>query len=275
MSWRTPSAVGTKSSGRIGLNARRFFWSFSVVGQSLDLFSTNLNHQLTVYFSPVLDTMSAGTDAMLQSWDGLEVYAFPPFALVHQVLLRLRQSRGVSMTLVAPFWPQKIWFPELLDLLVAFPTHWDLLHQPHFHCLHQNLCVATVQRAARRQGLSSAVARQLVFCRRRSTRLNYQSKWSIYRSWCCCHGRSVSRPSIAKILDFLLFLRRQRSLSYSNISGFGSMLSTVFHFSLPELSSSSIIRDLLRSLRLERPSVPLRAPPWDLSCSSFSSLFFL
>ena len=60
-------------------------WSVSV-----DLFSTNLNHQLPVYFSPVLDPMSAGTDAMLQSWNDLEVYAFPPFALVHPVLLKLR-----------------------------------------------------------------------------------------------------------------------------------------------------------------------------------------
>ena len=125
--------------------------------------------------------------------------------------------------------------------------------------------MATIQRAARRQGLSPAVAGQLAFCRRHSTRLNYQSKWSIYCSWCRSHDRSVSCPSIAKISDFLLFLRRQRSLSCSNISGFRSMLSAVFRFSLSELSSSSIIRDLLRSFRLERPSVPLRAPPWDLS----------
>ena len=113
-------------------------WSVSV-----DLFSTNLNYQLPVYFFPVLDPMSAGTDAMFQAWDVLEVYACPPFALVHQVLFKLRQSRGVSMTFVALFWPQKIWFPELLDLLVdvpvAFPMLRDLLHQPHFHRLHQNL----------------------------------------------------------------------------------------------------------------------------------------
>ena len=43
------------------------------------------------------------------------------------------------------------------------------------------------------------------------------------------------------------------------------MLSAVFHFSLPELSSSSVIRDLLQSFRLERHSLSVRAPPWDLS----------
>ena len=103
----------------------------------------SLNHQLPVYFSPILNPMSAGTDAMLQAWDGLEVYAFPPFAVIPQILLKLRQSQGISMTLVTPFWPQKIWFLELLDLLVevpvVLPLRRDLLCQPHFHRLHQNL----------------------------------------------------------------------------------------------------------------------------------------
>ena len=43
------------------------------------------------------------------------------------------------------------------------------------------------------------------------------------------------------------------------------MLSVVFHFSLPELSSSAVLKDLLWSFRLEQPSIPVRAPPWDLS----------
>ena len=115
-------------------------WSITI-----DLFATSLNHQLPVYFSPVLDPQSVGTDAMLQPWDGLEVYAFPPFALIHQVLRKLRQSHRVQMTLIAPFWPQRVWFPDLLELLVevpvALPTRQDLLRQPHFHHFHRSLHV--------------------------------------------------------------------------------------------------------------------------------------
>ena len=43
------------------------------------------------------------------------------------------------------------------------------------------------------------------------------------------------------------------------------MLSSVFRFSLPEVSSSIILKDLLRSFKIERPINPNRAPPWDLS----------
>ena len=47
------------------------------------------------------------------------------------------------LTLIAPFWPQRDWFLDLLELLsdipVALPGRKDLLRQPHFHRFHQNL----------------------------------------------------------------------------------------------------------------------------------------
>ena len=101
--------------------------------------------RLPVYFSPVVDPQSAGTDAVMQPWDGLQAYAFPPFGLLHRVLSKVRQSRGLELTLVAPFWPLRPWFPDLLELLVAVPVFLplqkDLLRQPHFHRFHQNLPV--------------------------------------------------------------------------------------------------------------------------------------
>ena len=112
---------------------------------TIDLFATSMNARLPVFFSPIADPMSAGTDAMAQSWDGLQAYAFPPFGLLPCVLAKVRQSRGLELTLVAPFWPQHPWFPDLLELLVAVPVvlplRKDLLRQPHFHRFHQNLPV--------------------------------------------------------------------------------------------------------------------------------------
>ena len=64
--------------------------------------------------------------------------------------------------------------------------------------------------------------------------------------------------------DFLLFLRRSLSLSYSSIALYRSMLSGVFRFILPELSSHFVLHDLLRSFRLERALPSSRVPPWDL-----------
>ena len=88
---------------------------------TVDLFATSLNYRLQVYFAPLQDPMSAGTDAFLQSWNGLQAYAFPPFSLVRQVINKLRSSLSLEMTLIAPFWPQKEWFPDLLESLVEPP----------------------------------------------------------------------------------------------------------------------------------------------------------
>ena len=65
---------------------------------TLDLFASSLYHRCGVFFAPVLDPMAVGTDAMLQSWDHLMAYAFPPFSLILQVLVKLWGSQGVSPT---------------------------------------------------------------------------------------------------------------------------------------------------------------------------------
>ena len=109
----------------------------------IDLFATSLTARLPVYFSPASDPRAAGTDALLQSWDDLQAYAFPPVAIIRRVLLKLRSSRNCELTLIAPFWPQRDWFPDLLELLSDVPVtlsgRRDLLRQPHFHRFHLNL----------------------------------------------------------------------------------------------------------------------------------------
>ena len=125
-------------------------------------------------------------------------------------------------------------------------------------------CLAYIQRSARHSGFSAAVVRQLTLCRRRSTRVNYQAKWAVYRSWCRRHGHSISRPTVSKVADLLLYLHRSLSLSYSSIASYHSMLSGVFRFILPELSSRFVLHVLLCSFRLERPLPSPRVPPWDL-----------
>ena len=93
----------------------------------------------------------------------------------------------------------------------------------------------------------------------------YQARWSIYREWCHSNGHSVSRPTLAKVADFLYWLRYTRGLSVSSLRGYRSVLSAVFRFHLPSLSSDPVIRDLLRSFRLSSAERVLRPPAWDLS----------
>ena len=110
---------------------------------TVDLFVTSLNHRLQVYFSPMADPQVAAVGALVQSWDNLQAYAFPPFSLLQRVFSKVRGSHNLELTLVAPFWPLRPWFADLLDLLVEVPVllplRQDLLRQPHFHQFHGNL----------------------------------------------------------------------------------------------------------------------------------------
>ena len=129
----------------------------------------------------------------------------------------------------------------------------------------QASCLETLQRFTRTAGFSSAVAEQSSLARRHSSRAVYQVRWSIYRSWCRERGHSVSRPTLAKVADFLYWLRFTRGLSVSSLRGYPSVLSAVFRFHLPSLSSDQVIRDLFRSFRLSSGERVLRPPAWDLS----------
>ena len=248
-------------------------WSLNItVFQSLcrlwpvqiNLFATSTNHRCLIYFSPYRDPQLAGTDAFLQSWDGLQAYAFPPFAIIPRVLAKLRKSRGTELTLVAPHWAQRPWFPDLLQLSLAppviLPDRLDLLLLPRsrlrYPGLHRlRLHAWRLRKFTRAAGFSSAVAEHSSLALR----------WSVYRSWCHSHGHSVSRPSLAKVADFLTWLRSSRRLSVSSIRGYGSMLSAVFRFHLPSFSLDPVLRDLFRSFKLSSAERVLCPPAWDLA----------
>ena len=166
------------------------------------------------------DLQALGTDAFLHSWDSLLAYGFPPWALIPQVLRKLCSSFGVLMTLIAPYWPQRPWFPDLnlvVDSPVALPSCPNLLNQPHFHRRHlgiHRLSFHTwrLQQFARAEVFSARVAAQVGFARRCSSWTNYQIKWSVYHRWCHSKGHSISRPSMSKVADFLFWLCRSKNL---------------------------------------------------------------
>ena len=89
------------------------------------------------------DPQAVFEDAFRHPWDDLDLYAFPPFPLVGRVIARVRESSHVAMTLVAPLWPEKEWFADLLLLLTQPPLAlpwWDsLLRQPHCNLFHQGV----------------------------------------------------------------------------------------------------------------------------------------
>ena len=242
---------------------------------SIDLFATCLNAKLPLYCSLVPDPQAVFEDAFRHPWDDLDLYAFPPFALVGRVIARVQQSSRVAMTLVAPLWPEKEWFADLLLLLTQPPLVlpcWDrLLRQPHCNLFHQGAPraepsrVATLQRHYRKSGFSGRAARVLSGVLRESSSRLYQSRWKIFCGW--CRGRSVApvNASVPVVVDFLIHLRQDKGLSVSAVKGYCSALNSVLALKGRDLAASREITTLLRSFARSVNPVELRPPAWDVS----------
>ena len=152
----------------------------------IDLFATSLTARLPVYFSPASDSRAAGTDALLQPWDNLQAYAFPPIAIIRRVLVKLRSSRNCDLTHRSILASEGM-VPGPSGTVVRC-SHRTVKSKrssktaplpplPSKSAYASADCMATIKRFARQAGFSSTVAGQLVFCRRQSTRLNYQARW--------------------------------------------------------------------------------------------------
>lgn len=107
----------------------------------IDLFATRYNFKVRTFFSPVPDDLALGVDAFSHSWDGLLAYAFPPVAVVPELLRKFRQS-DCQLVLVAPRWPKQHWYPDLLSRLIdhprEIPLSRHLLKQPRSSIYHLN-----------------------------------------------------------------------------------------------------------------------------------------
>ena len=241
---------------------------------SIDLFATCLNAKLPLYCSLVPDPKAVFEDAFRHPWDDLDLYAFPPFALVGRVIARVQQSSRVAMTLVAPLWPEKEWFADLLLLLTQPPLAlpcWDkLLRQPHCSLFHQgvhslNLHGWRLKRHYRKSGFSGRAARVLSGVLRESSSRLYQSRWKIFCGW--CRGRSVApvNATVPVVVDFLIHLRQDKGLSVSAVKGYCSALNSVLALKGRDLAGFREITTLLRSFARSVNPVELRPPAWDVS----------
>ena len=107
------------------------------------------------------------------------------------------------------------------------------------------------------------MARRLGSAKRASSIANYRSKWSNIVFGVGRKGIQ-SPPTVAKVVDYLLWLWEVKGLSLFSVKSHCSMLSAVFRFKLPELGEHHVLRDLLSSFSVERPRISRVLPSWDL-----------
>ena len=107
----------------------------------VDLFASHLNHKLPLYVSPVPDPKAWDIDALNINWTGLTAYAYPPTALLHRVIQKIRQCYCLIIA-IAPGWPEMPWFWDLVQLSTVIPLQLPvsttLLKQSHSYVFHSN-----------------------------------------------------------------------------------------------------------------------------------------
>ena len=100
---------------------------------SVDLFASRTNAQLPVYCSWRADPTAWAVDALSISWAGLYPYLFPPFTLIPACLDKISREE-VSALMIAPVWPNQLWFPQLLRRLrgppILLPHTQDIISDP-------------------------------------------------------------------------------------------------------------------------------------------------
>ena len=108
----------------------------------VDLFATRFNHKLPRFVPPVPDRLAWKVDALSLQWEDLDVYAFPPTALLGQVVTKLLDHGCRRLILIAPGWPNMPWFWDLVSMSVQIPLSLpkvNLLTQPFNQCPHKDL----------------------------------------------------------------------------------------------------------------------------------------
>ena len=109
----------------------------------IDLFATRFNNKVPQFVSLVPDTMATAVDALSLSWEGLDVYAFPPTAILGKVVEKLQDTLCTRIIIIAPGWPNKPWFWDLVamssQIPLSLPLLPNLLTQPFNQIPHRNL----------------------------------------------------------------------------------------------------------------------------------------
>ncbi len=196
----------------------------------------------------------------------------PPVSLLAQTLCKVREDED-QVLLVAPYWPNRTWFPELMLLATAppwqNPLRRDLLSQrggtlwhPHPNLWNFHIWSLVLG------GLPPAVVKNITSARALSTRHAYRLKWNLFVDWCSPCREDPHRCPIAVVLS-LLQDGLERRLSPSTLKVYDAAIAA--HHDAVESKSvgkHDLVIRFLRGVRRLNPPRSHLVPSWDLSSRS-------
>ena len=245
---------------------------FHLWGQPMiDLFASAENRQAPIFCSWSPHPQALALDALTISWDRMYAYVYPPLCLIPKVLQHMRLYK-CQIILIAPQWPRRHWYTELLQFLVdcprKLPVQKNLLHQPKSKINHPNPEVFNLTAWL----LSTEISKRRAFLRRLENCSQPLGEMAHRRTTLASSRSSVAgvvqgksySASLTEVADFLSDLFAE-GLQYRTIAGYRSMLSSVLSpiNNIPVGQHPYIIR-LLKGVFNSRPPKSKLLPEWDL-----------
>ena len=240
----------------------------------VDLFATHLNHKLPLYVSPIPDPKAWDIDALNINWTGLTAYGYPPTALLHTVIRKIRQCHCLIIV-IAPGWPGMPWFWDLSAALNRDPTTAPSVNNttqtvPQV-CVPQQSATSQPPRLVSRngqlqeQGFSVEVAERIAAPQRSSTRTIYKSKWALFEKWCRENSVDFSTPSVKQISDFFMYLYQDLNRRPSTIDGYRTAIVDTLGPTAQHIAHNADLHRLLSSFHRDHPKSSRNLPKPNLS----------
>ncbi len=122
-------------------------------------------------------------------------------------LERVRRDR-VLLLLIAPRWPGRVWFPDMISLLDGPLLELTVRPKQGLDISPPTRTVETVGLASegaqlKDSGLSTEVYQTILHSRAPSTRKLYALKWRVFTSWCSDHQQDPVNCPVGTLLEFL------------------------------------------------------------------------
>ena len=217
----------------------------------VDMFATKMNNKLPLYVSPVPDPNAMAVDALNISWQALDGYAYCPVALIPKLVQKMR-TYACRMIVVAPGWPGMSWFGDLIELSTKPPLllpHCVQLQVPSKSPASESACLASGFKAKSFQNFSKSVAERVKAPQRFSSRRVYESRWTIFESWCKQSQVEFEKPTLSSIADFFTYLFNEKALKPTTIAGYRTAIADHLGPAGIEISHSFELNRLIASFQ--------------------------
>ncbi|CAG2185712.1 unnamed protein product [Mytilus edulis] len=125
--------------------------------------------------------------------------------------------------------------------------------------------LVVVRNSLRKGGFSEGATKRISGSVRQSTGAVYDSKWSIFCTWCLSKQINPLSVTVQQLADFFLYLFEEKGYSPSTIKGYRSAIARTISLSGgSDFGDNEFLSLLIKNFCLNRPRQRRLVPSWDL-----------